>query len=318
MAKRWQWRDLASLARRWAAALFLGEPLASRLVLHPADGMSLPAPGRANSRATVIDAVLPPSTLLRRVLPVAGLKPSALRSAAELDLIRKTPFRAQDVAWAVTTEQSPAGPRAVQWVAKRVDLQRLRTQLQERGYRVRRFLVEADGRFATLVDHTSDVAPDRGRWRLINLSLLGLGACAALLIWLAPAWRAERLLATLEPDLAVLRAEAVSARDELTSIEDRAATQEQIRAAILERPRLLASIVSLTEALPDTTWLDELSFSSERLTMSGETSGSAAQLVLDLAALEPRWAPSLAGPVAQDANGREHFQLTIQSLSPPP
>ena len=75
------------------------------------------------------------------------------------------------------------------------------------------------------------------------------------------------------------------------------------------KPRLIDGLRALTVALPDGVWISDLKFTPTEFVITGETSGSAADLVLQLTESNLDLVPSLQGAVSRTNIGSERFSL---------
>jgi general secretion pathway protein L len=173
-------------------------------------------------------------------------------------------------------------------------------------------------------------APDGrpgGRWRRIRLQPLQprrrpLGivawvACTLLAVAAVfePFWRQSIALAQTDDELAVLAptvAEATALRRQL-ALE---AQGGDILAA--ERVRLgdaLQTVAIVTEALPDDTWLTDLSLRQRKLKLSGQ-SATAVQLIARLAADRAFRNPAFTAPVTRGNGGQTEMFTIDTELAP--
>jgi general secretion pathway protein L len=148
-------------------------------------------------------------------------------------------------------------------------------------------------------------------WKAVNGSALAAIICAVFVVWLFPAWQQARALPSLEDRLLSAQTAAVALRTEIESMRSLADEQTAFLSAMIGRPHLSQDLRELTIAVPDETWLSELSYSQASLVLTGETTGSAAELVLSLAEVKSFGNPRLSGPVSRSAEGGERFEVVI-------
>ena len=281
--------------------VFLGIPAAK--MVHYEDAIKAPA-----GVATAIDVIVPESSVLTRVISVPSGARSSHLSVAELDMLRKTPFSPDEVYWAVTAPQKNT---LFQLIAKKTELDGFRAALGKLGYRVRRFLVQQDGRQTLLADFTEALAPSAPLWRRMNAALLGAMMCLCLGIWLQPAWTAQQYLALDNAVVNDLRSEAVQLRQQVEELQHLDSERRAFVQATLRQPRLVTALRQLTVALPDDVWVSDLIFTQEQITLNGETAGSASDLVLQLTNGRLGYTPGLSGPVSRTSEGKERFTMTF-------
>ncbi len=309
----------------WFGAMFFGIAPATTLrfrpdILHvivhrggidvPEAILHGPVEGLAAQPSCAVDAELPENLFLRRELnlPDAALK--SLSRAAELDLVRRTPFHP-------TTVHSGLGPAVrsggrvtvAQWVARRRDIDILAERLGALGLRLRHVVVAGQG--VVVADRSAALSRSARRWRRANGSLALISLLLAAALWLGPAVQARDKLRDGESDLASLRAEAVALRQEVEALRARETERSAFVDAVIRRPRLAEALRELTVALPDEAWVSEFTFSGERVVLAGQISGSAADLVLALAKSRAFSDPRLTGPVSRTADGNERFEMSL-------
>lgn len=307
----------------WLRAVFLAQPTATPLrfgdvetmswhegaVLAPLALLDEVAPELARGKPGTVDARLPADHLLRRELIVPWAARSRLRQVAALDLIRRSPFSADEVYWGLEPpERRDTMLRVVQWVVRREDVARLGLRLRGCGLELRR--VGVWGRPVTLVD-----LGEQGQWarrlRRTNLALLGAILAVCLALWLSPAvaalWHAGRRGQHLE----VARAEAFELRSQIDGLRADQTRRSDLLVAISQHPRLIQLLRDLTVALPDEAWISELRLRDRMVQIDGETQGAAADLVLRLSKQRSFAEPRLTGAVARTATGSERFELSF-------
>lgn len=285
----------------WLGEMFLGQERATRLDLDAALETSAPK-GRPQ-----LDVVLPEALLLKRAIRVANLKPKDWASVARLDLTNKTPFAEADVVWALDAGATDGA--VTQWVAKRADLDGLRSQLAAKGWKPRKFLVATTAGDLSL--YIESGATGKRPLRRLNAVLLVASLAAGGYAWLAPSLQAREDTRVLNMQIADMRLQTVSLRADL----DRVRTENAERAAFLANVANQTRVVSLlrdtTVNLPDDAWLGEWRYGPNGLKLIGETSGSAADLVLHLSQNVKGWTPALSGAVSRSPNGAERFNIDV-------
>lgn len=324
---QWFSEQLAGIFPDWFKGMFFGEPAVSDLrlvkdvqgivrrkgqlvapdtLLHP------DAPEIKPVRRRLVDIRVPQSFFLRRLVEAPATARKNLNKMVELDMIRRTPFRPDTVFWAIAKpEQTATSLQVEQWIAKRSDLDLLCQQAAKAGLIVRKVFIDGAPVKGPIANFSAKVAPNAGRWRLLNGGIAAGAGVAAAVIWLYPAWQNSAESQRLQSVIAGNRSMAIELRQEVEALRSR----EMERAAFLDivyhRPRLSNVLRNLTVALPDNVWITDLNFSPTRLVVSGEIKGSAAELVLALAKRNEFSNPRLSGPVARTGNGAERFELTL-------
>lgn len=333
---RWVLDETRSLCPRWFSAFFLGVRQALPLVFLPGateiriTTKQVVAPLALLSRSDVpstllspkpveVDAILPQTEFLTRQIEVPTKAIMQMRSIASLDLARRTPFRAGEVEWTLSTPRVN-GDRAssTQWLLHRDDLQRLKERLATARMTLRRVWV--DGQPDTVlpvVDLTQRDVKKRNLWVRANglISAMLLGVCG--FTWLLPAIQNAQALAPEQAALENLRGKALAMRQEIETLRQAADERSAFLHSMTYRTRLGETLREATIALPDDVWLTELNFSQTGILLMGETAHSAADLVIDLADTRQFENPRLSGSVSRSANGGEQFELAIDHRKAP-
>lgn len=302
----------------WLSAMFSGVPVAGKLRVIGDDHapsqdeitsaqLSRALPNNATGKAKIVDVCLPKDLLLARSVAVPKGAEGNINEIAQFDLLRKTPFKVSDIYW-VTTAYAIGGA-CTQFVMKRSQSVIYRNALEASGFQVRKFTVEDASRALTLADFSKEIAPFGWLWRRVN-GVLGAAACLLILgLWVYPTFVLDQQLNAAQVELDALRAQAVTLRREVDEQSALDATRSQFWDAVVKNPRLSEGLRKITVALPDEVWISDMSFSPSEIIVSGETSGSAADLVLQLTQARLDFAPSLAGAVSRTSNGDERFSM---------
>ncbi|MEO8531356.1 MAG: PilN domain-containing protein, partial [Deltaproteobacteria bacterium] len=252
---------------------------------------------------------LPKSLMMERSLELPGLSNAAADAAARLDLLRKTPFRPNEVYTLLAPLPGPNG-RYRQYVIRKSDVSDVATRLAKLGLRTGPVLVEGEAS-GTLADLSDQWLPARKLWRRLNATL-ALGIIAALAwVWLSPGLAMRRDANLTSARVEALRVEATDLRAQVETARVQQQDQQAFLAGIIGRPRLVEVIRDLTVALPDEVWVSDMTFDGKTAVVSGEALGSAADLVLMLSKRREFTNPRLSGPVALMGSGVESFQLAL-------
>jgi len=310
---------LRYLAPVWLRRMFLAEPAASLLRLDRSKpyGLSpsvlLETQGKVPKPNKTVDVVFPADIFLRRKISIPPTSRGQQRQVAAMDLVRRTPFKETEVHWALSDSKDTQATELEQWIIKKIDLSRYRQSLYSHGYQLRKALVPVGPHTVTIADFTLEVAPRVHLWRRLNAALLIviIGFCAV--IWLRPALEARAEVSRNQIVLDRLRNEALDLRAEVARRAEARDDQKAFIDTVLTRPRAVDALRQMTVALPDTVWLSDFLFTPSQITVNGETSQSAAELVLDLTENNrTRLLPALSGPVSRTAQGNERFGMTFR------
>lgn len=309
------------LAPQWFKAMFLGMPPAAKLHFdEKRSAYSLPKTvltsgqlGNKPKRTVIVDAILPADLLLRRTVEIPRAARTSSMMIAQLDLQRRTPFAPSDVHWTLDSASANSPTQVTQWIAKRPDITHFRAILKSHGYDVRRFLVAGKKNYATIADFTAEVAPNARIWRQLNSLFLILIIGFSGAVWLKPAWQANAETQNIQSSVNALRSKALDLRTEIGQLNQLDSERTAFLNAVAQHPRLVDAVRQLTVALPDSVWVSDLVFTGSQITLNGQTSASAADLVLQLTQSNLPYVPALAGPVSRTNDGREQFGLVFTS-----
>lgn len=322
----WAFSPLSRFVPDWVGAMFLGLPIAKRVSFYDGDRSSGAAvPDHLSTEflnekqrespfkpGQIIDAILPENAFLKRQVSAPGSAARSLMDVARLDLQRRTPLRMENIHWMLGARQKTGAQIVVdQWIVKNTDLAKWSAQLNGVGIRVRQYLVAGAEEYGPIADLSKDLSPHARRWRWLNGSLALIAICFALIWWLYPAWALGPQLRALDTQTSLLRAEALELRPQIERLRDYDTEKAAFLDGINRRAVLSEALRELTVALPDTVWLETLSFSADGLVFGGETQHSAPELVLELSKNGRFRNPRLTGPVSKTATGAERFELTL-------
>ena len=260
--------------------LDLTHPLPAGLAPHLATGLRLPR-GAMLCREVV--------------LPLAAARDLPAVLGFEMD--RLTPFSADEVYWSVsdlTFDRARAKLSLTLSIALRVQVDALRAALAR--INVAPAFIETEmGRI-----DLAGTAQQPGRRLRKGLSILcGLLALACLA---TPFLRQQMALDATAQDIAA----ATPAADKAQALRQQLTAAAQGRAAIAQARHAgdaLQVLSLLTAALPDGTWLSDLTLKSGDLTFDGQ-SANAAQLITLLSAMPGLRNPSFTAPVTRTADGK--------------
>lgn len=324
---RWLSGQLAGVFPDWLKAMFFGAPMAAevrfskntevisankRQLIAPHSLLQAGGPKISPVRQRIVDVFIPQNFFLKREIEAPATAGKNLDKLVELDMVRRTPFRLGTVCWAISKPTESMGVLKVeQWIAKKSDVEQLQLRAASVGLHIRKIFVEGGPVARPITDLSASVTPMASRWRSLN-AVLAIGAVGlAAMIWLYPAWQASVANVRISDSVAQNRTQALALRKEVDDLRAREMDRAAFLDIVYQRPRLSQTLRGITVALPDNVWISDIDFSPERVIVSGEVTGSAAQLVLTLAQRNEFHNPRLSGPVARASNGAERFELTL-------
>ncbi|WJY20384.1 PilN domain-containing protein [Fontisubflavum oceani] len=265
-----------------------------------------------------VDLFLPEESALQRTLQLPPAVEHRLDEVIKLDLIRSTPFVLGEI---YTTRSKPIIENCEltveQWIVKTATIDAVVDRLGAIGLAVKQVRLHHPLAKVPFVDLTGRLAPNQRRWQLTNIALFAGALLMLLYVWLVPSLETSNRLVSIQAENAGLLARAVDEMQALEMLESEAGEQRALTAFLFDRRRLMEALSDLTEAMPDSVWVSDLTFTPERLVLAGNTSGSAASVVLLLSEITVFADPRISGPVTRTATGEERFELTIDLLEPP-
>ena len=311
----------------WLGALLLGRPMARSLTFDAVDTLTrkkgrltapvawlktgADVPARKGKRH--VDVILPDAQLLKRAVKLPKTPRRMLGRAVTLDMLRRTPFKA-DQTYSVLSDiqQDGANTTLTQWIARRDDIDTLRSRLAKAGLVVRRVSV-AGAKAGPLADFSAQIYPAGRIWRAINAVAVLVALMAGAWIWAEPALRAQEARVAQEAEVQRLTAEALALRQGMQAQSTEASERTAFLNRMTRRTPMASTLRAATVMMPDDVWLTDLAFDRARVTLRGSTAGSAAQMLLDLPRNRLLRNPQLAGPVSQTRDGRERFDIVFQT-----
>jgi general secretion pathway protein L len=256
---------------------------------------------------------LPPELVLEQqaTLPIAAERDPERVLQYEMDRI--TPFTADELFWAWTIERRDRAQGRLHLRLSLVPKARLvpvLDALRQAGVRPAALEAVAPGGVPRRI------ALDRAqpaRWRRRGLALAG-AVCAALAIAAVavPFWVQSVRSAEIERQIAELRPKVEMAETLRRRILSSAAGTDVFAEQRGRVGDVLQMLATLTELLPDDTFLNELTFRSRIVTISGQSAG-AARLIAALAAEPSIRNPAFAAPVTRNEGTRgEGFSIKAE------
>ena len=324
---RWWSAEFKALVPSWIGVAFFGgvvsRPLVFRndsknltrkkgQVLAPANLFDAQPPVLAAlKRPTCVDVLLPKDRLLARQIEAPAKAAGKIHSMANLDLKRNTPFPDGSVLWALGPQRKANGNvHATQWVAKKSDIEHIKRQLNKAGLRVRSVGIE--GEIRSLADYSADVSSGGRFWKWTNAALLGGSIAVASALWLLPALQEQQKATQFKSEAADLRGKTMALRQEVETLRADRETLDILQSNLLQRARLVETLRELTVALPDQSWVANMSFQPKTITFGGETQGAAVDLILALSRSNFFDEPRQSGPTTRTGTGSERFEITAK------
>jgi len=267
--------------------------------------------------------VLPDTLVLHRqlLLPLAAVGNLQQVGAYEMD--RQTPFRAEQVHYAIRelATAAPAGRFIAELVAvPRGTLDPLLAQLHAAGIAIDAVdMAQGDGRLGVNLLPPAQVRHRVHPRRRVNLAL---GAVSILLLaLLLGQWRhnREQALAAMQAQVDSMRGEAEQVSALRQQLQDNAGAAGFLVQRKQHSVSMLSLLQDLTERLPDSAWLERMSVDNTgQIGFQGQ-SKRAAQLVDALKDSKLIRDANFQGSIQPDpATGKERFYMVAQVRQPAP
>lgn len=288
----------------------------------PETGRLARAIRRFRARGWPIDVELADDALLRDRIHLPAAVRENLREAVSYQLDRLTPFTPEEVLFdcRLAGEQASRERLTVELlVAPRAVVDRALERLSVLGVEADTVSFAGDGpgrrnRFDLLAGTRK--RPRRTGWRATNVTLCCLALLLAAAAVMLPFERDRRLIAALEQQVAVARAEAETARKLTDDIADRRRTVGFIAARKAATVPATILIERLSELLPDDSWVTQLRVSQGVVRVVGQAA-SAAELIRLIESAPGFEGARLESPARRDPKtGRERFNLSFRVLRP--
>lgn len=256
---------------------------------------------------------LPQNTALITRLTLPATVKADLPQILKFEMDRRTPFAADDAVFAydILPGSAPGKLDIVLTVMPKAAVSELLSRLAPLGIAIRQVTVA--GVAGLRASGNLLPAETAGHSRLRLVARVGVAAAVLLAATgLYSLWQdSEANVAGLRQDMAHLRKtiEQVEAtRAEIERLQTASDFLSNRRRQSLTATQLLAD---LTRALPDDTWLTQLSMSDDKLVITGY-SGAAAGLIGKVMQAQVFQAPQFRSAVTQDATvGRERFEMVM-------
>jgi len=268
----------------------------------------------SDARATDVTLVLPRGAVLTHGLRLPAAAEGELHSVLKHELDRLTPFAIDDLAFDFRIRERTSSALLLDVaMLPRTALERAVDEICRLGLRPTTATAE-DGHGERLA---LNLLPRRRRLRLPAAAPLfrpRLALCAALLTVLAlylPLPRYGGLRAAHAAVVETTRAEAVAARQRLSSEELALASGELLAQRRLHYVPPVALLRELTAQMPDHTWLSRLSMSRGEVQLQGESS-AATELLQLLESTDLLRDVQFQAPVSRGESGKEQFTIVAK------
>ncbi len=252
---------------------------------------------RAASETVVLR--LPEPLVLRREVTLAPAAERDLRALVHSQLDRLTPFDAAEIFWAVSRPRREAN--RVTFMLHLAARRRLALLLERLASIGLAPTVLEDGAHGIRL---AQFGQPKRAWRAARL---GLAAALALGCLLVPLISQERRLRANEHRLEML----LPAQRQIAALQAQIAGQSAVQSLLSQAPPGVAQrLALLSAALPDGTWLTDLSMRGDQATLDGQSS-DAARLILALTAMPGLRDAGFIAPVTRGPGGLDVFSIQL-------
>lgn len=272
------------------------------------------------SRCDEVILRLPPSGILRRQveLPLAALE--NLREVIAIEMDRHTPFSADEVYFDYHLLQKDRANQRLLVnlvVATRSFTDSVLHRL--RGWNIQPDRIDFDGAKADKEPRFNLLPSSRERARRWKTQWLNVASVSAICVLLTvsvylPLHQKKDYLERLETELLVAKREAAKTKALEEKIEKFLKRSQFVVRQKLQHPTVAELLTELTITVPDDTWIIQLSWAGDRLTLAGY-SASTSSLIALLEELEMLSEVRFNSPVTVDQRiGLERFNLSAKVL----
>jgi general secretion pathway protein L len=315
------WMHLEPEELQLARALGDSSAELARLPLAPADDLPLRLQQALDDDALRLRRVLllSPAQVLRRRLSLPAVARDKLNAMLLFELDRQTPFRAEQVYFDARVLPHPPAARQLP-----IELALVQRETLDRA-------LAALGPLAADVDSVDvrdgerrlgcNLLPAdrrqrrdlRGTW--INLALAVGSVLLVLSAMHAIVDHRRAAVVELQAEVDRQRSAARGAAQLRTSLDEAVQAANFLAVQKARQPSMLELLTSLTDALPDDTYVERMSVAGENLNLTGQSS-QAAQLIERMQRLPNLRNAALAGSIQPDPrSGKDRFTITAQVLS---
>lgn len=257
---------------------------------------------------------LSPDMLLERevVLPLAAERD--VESVLGYEMDRNTPFRSDEVFWAWSTERRDTARGRVHLrlsAVPKIDLQPILAALEQMGLPVAQLEARLPSGALRMISLRLKRS-DQSRWER-PATLAAVAACAVLVALTAvmPFVLQSRERETIEQKLTELRPRVAQAEALLRATQSKGADADVFATERARVGTVLQVLATVTDILPDNTFLTDLSLHEGRLDLEGQ-SGAAARLIAALSNDPLIRNPVFSAPVMRLDGGRND-QFSIRA-----
>ena len=294
--------------------LYLGAPKQVHIASLPVDPAIVSGFAAGNWRKQSIEIVLAQNALLVRsvVLPKAAVSKADV--AISVQMRQTMPAAGKGLIWrAALDAMKDQSAEFRVFIIKQSQIDDLIGLFDRARLSVRSICIEKSDT-APLWSKQKDRDAKRRFWLICAISSVLLASLCSVFIKERQVAQLDELAEQTRSRIADLQDTLVAAREEANKAQTAAETLEQDLALFRSQAHRLSMIAALTERLPDTVWISELTVSGDQLSMSGFASGDVSEVVEVLQGLDWARAVQLQGPISFDSfSGQNRFQLRLQT-----
>lgn len=271
----------------------------------------------ARQKGDRVDVILSDHSALTKTLSVPRSAARKIEDVLDLHLKKTLPAAGNGTIWAYTLGKQGDGKlRVTAKIVKQDELDQLFRAVKSAGMLLRTIRVSHSDGELFLLDRRRKVDRPLRVWLALTISLFLIAAFG----WFSQKWKVDRDLKIQVARLTTMKDALTSEAVELKKTE--AKFSEEANSALDDASRLAAQsnrlilLMDLTNALPDSTWLSELSVSGGRIRLSGFSSDDVSSLVQQIEAVTGVDNVVLDGPVLFDSTTRQSRFKVAATLSP--
>jgi Tfp pilus assembly protein PilN len=271
---------------------------------------------RAATLRRPISVVLDPSLALRRDLKLPKAALAQAQAAVDLQLRQTLPSGGEGLIWRVeTTAQSGKQADLAAYLVKAHLVAGLVDDMKAAG--VDLSTVELEGaKTEPFWQARAGSREQAKRWAAFTALIVALIATASVVYFELERSQLDDLVETRQARVSALEERVASASAEAQASIAEAQLITTDLATFAQQSRRLGGLVALTDALPDSVWISELSIAGDDLTLSGFTSEDVGDLMKSLQGLEWVSDVQLNGTVIFDNfTGQNRFDISFRLVA---
>ncbi len=276
------------------------------------EGMSAPK----RRVAKIVNLHLSPSFFLKIELLFPKKALGEVAQAMALHIRQNTPFSESEIVWRYKVQKRDATTVLVMlYILKKPVLESVCGMFESMGARVRMVHLQNTG--LMFFDNTPAIIPAQKFWQRITKAALVLAAIAALSASYFNYQKRAEVLARIKAENIALQEKALALREARTAQETEATRIASFLSRLQKDREVLALITSLSNLLPDSTWLAQLTLRRSDIRLAGFSTDDPSNLIIKLEESPYFRQVVLTGPITREPRlGQNRFEMALALEAP--